>query len=343
MVKLSVIIPVYCAEKYIRKCLDSVLAQTMRDIEIIVIDDGSPDASGKIADEYAAADIRIRVIHTENCGVGAARNTGLKTASGEYVGFVDPDDWIDSDFYEKLYAAATTAHADIAKAGVIRHIAETGEQMEISGFKNIRKNRVNFQDGFWAAIYRREFLNKNNIDFPADCITGQDIVFLMRAVLAANAVELVPGTYYHYFYHAGSLDSETLSDAKIKSKIRSTNLIIDAINKSDLDMKSYRLVFDARMRYLLFKVFYRTKSDEMRRAISDAALDCYKNCKFPHDVLDEKMRRLLRCGNAETLTAYLIKNPYYTPRKRLGLWISHMIKRTYLKIKLKFQKHRKKI
>jgi len=103
MPRVSIIIPVYRTENYIRQCLDSVVNQTLTDIEIIVIDDGSPDNSGRIADEYAARDKRIHIIHTENRGAGSAKNTGLDSATGEYIGFVDSDDWVSDDYFLALY------------------------------------------------------------------------------------------------------------------------------------------------------------------------------------------------------------------------------------------------
>lgn len=115
MDKISVIIPVYKVEAYLRQCVDSVLAQTYSNLEVILVDDGSPDGSGAICDEYAAKDSRVKVIHKENGGQGSARNAGLDAATGEYLAFVDSDDWIDPDMYEKLLALLQEHDADIAE------------------------------------------------------------------------------------------------------------------------------------------------------------------------------------------------------------------------------------
>ena len=98
--KISVIVPVYKVEPYLRKCLDSIVNQTYRNLQIILVDDGSPDNCGKICDEYAARDRRIEVIHQENGGISAARNAGLNLADGDYIGWVDSDDWIEPEMYE---------------------------------------------------------------------------------------------------------------------------------------------------------------------------------------------------------------------------------------------------
>ena len=102
MPKISVIVPVYKVEKFLPKCLESLINQTLKDIEIICINDGSPDNSLKILEEYAKKDSRIKIINQKNAGPSVARNNGMSAASGEYIGFVDSDDWIDLDFYEKL-------------------------------------------------------------------------------------------------------------------------------------------------------------------------------------------------------------------------------------------------
>ena len=110
---ISIIVPVYNVEEYIHKCINSILAQTYKDFELILINDGSPDNSGIICDEYARADSRIKVIHQQNSGLSAARNAGLAVAKGDYIGFVDSDDWIDKSMYESMITEAQTLEADI--------------------------------------------------------------------------------------------------------------------------------------------------------------------------------------------------------------------------------------
>ena len=116
--KVSVIVPVYNTEKYLKRCLDSILNQTLSDIEIIIVDDGSKEACALLCDQFAKLDSRIKVVHKQNAGLGFARNTGLNEANGEYVGFVDSDDYIEPMMYETLYAAAKNNGADIAVSGI---------------------------------------------------------------------------------------------------------------------------------------------------------------------------------------------------------------------------------
>lgn len=134
--KISVIVPVYKVEPYLRKCLDSIVGQTYRNLEIILVDDGSPDNCGAICDEYAAGDERIKVIHKENGGVASARNAGLAVASGDYIGWVDSDDWIETDMLEYLLAGAQRHGADIAVCGRVevypnRRVPQGWENEEI--------------------------------------------------------------------------------------------------------------------------------------------------------------------------------------------------------------------
>ena len=119
--KVSIIVPVYKVEKYLRKCIDSIINQTLKDIEIILVDDGSPDNCGKICDEYAAKDTRIKVIHKENGGLSSARNAGMEVAEGEYIGFVDSDDWIESDMYMTLWQKAKDINADLVNSDYFRN------------------------------------------------------------------------------------------------------------------------------------------------------------------------------------------------------------------------------
>ena len=119
MPKISVIIPVYKVEKYLRRCLDSLIAQSFSDWQAICVDDGSPDSCPKILDEYAARDSRFKVIHKKNAGVSAARNDGIKNADADYIHFLDADDWIDADFYAHMLTVAMDANADMVVSGFV--------------------------------------------------------------------------------------------------------------------------------------------------------------------------------------------------------------------------------
>ena len=120
MPKISIIVPVYNVEQYLAECIESIRNQSLTDIEIILVDDGSPDNSGAICDDYARKDDRIRVIHKKNGGLSSARNAGLEVAIGEYIGFVDSDDWVDGEMYEVLYKNAVENQAEIAACNIAK-------------------------------------------------------------------------------------------------------------------------------------------------------------------------------------------------------------------------------
>lgn len=174
MPKVSVIIPVYNVEKYLYKCLDSVIKQTLSDIEIICVDDGSTDSCPAILDEYAARDSRIIVIHKQNDGYGQTMNVGMDAASGEYIGIVESDDWILPDMYEQLYSTATQNNLDFVRSDFIY----VWESLDYTQYGNILFNdkfynklmlkdnkAFAFESGTpnWTGIYKTEFIRKNNI------------------------------------------------------------------------------------------------------------------------------------------------------------------------------------
>jgi Glycosyltransferases, probably involved in cell wall biogenesis len=317
---ISVIIPVYNAGKYLVRCLDSVIFSSCKNIEIIVINDGSTDNSGEICNEYAIRDKRIQVIHQKNSGAATARNAGLKIAAGKYIGFVDSDDYIDADFYEKLYLKAIETNSDIVKGQ--RYELKNGKPSlkwikfsykkvkKISRFSSnikIKKNRGYFYSNFWAAIYRHDFLKENGIDFPVEIVTGQDIVFLTKSVCLANKIEFVDGAYYNYFRRADSLDSPILDNTKIKSKISSVELIIDFINSINLDTDTYCIIFKRWLKYLLRKVFYRCSDVDTRLTIIEQAADLHKKCKYPEKCKNDKYLDFLSNNDAKGLFLYLLK------------------------------------
>ena len=214
MAKVSVIVPAYNVEDYIQNCLQSLISQTLTDIEIIIIDDGSTDKTKEIISEFAQNDLRINLITQQNQGVSAARNAGMRIATGEYIGFVDSDDWIDPDFYEKLYEAAKRHDADVSVASILKHkknyqkynvhynnskCANTiQEKIKISENKNRRFFYV------WNRIYRTSLIRNNNLTFPEGRLL-EDIKFSMHAIYYANRIVSVPKVKYHYVERSNSI------------------------------------------------------------------------------------------------------------------------------------------
>lgn len=223
MIKISVIIPVYNVEKYIRKCVDSVINQTLKDIEIILVNDGSPDNCPAICDEYEKTDSRIKVIHKKNGGVSDARNAGIDIATGEYLVFVDSDDWIEPNTCEILFDEATENNAEFvipayyieAKNGTtIKHIFN--ERKIIFGPDNIKEKlfrrmlcltkeelkypeQIDALSGICAKLYKRSIICDNNIRFIDRKLIFSEIVdFHFRYMQYVNTAVYIDVPLYHY-------------------------------------------------------------------------------------------------------------------------------------------------
>ena len=151
---VSVIVPVYKVEPFLRRCVDSLLSQTYQNLEIILVDDGSPDRCGQICDEYAAQDARVKVIHKENGGVSSARNAGIEAAAGEYVTFVDSDDWVEPWAYQILRQLIVEHDADVAEGALRYYRPWKPERLFLEG-KNTKKGFGLFQSaGLGAFVFR---------------------------------------------------------------------------------------------------------------------------------------------------------------------------------------------
>lgn len=196
---ISVIVPVYKVERYLRQCIDSILNQTYRDVEILLIDDGSPDRCGEICEEYAKKDNRIRVFHTENKGLSAARNLGLREAKGEYIGFVDSDDWIEPDMYEILLNTFGE-NSDISACGVRREYS--GSYYDYSIYNTVLKKQEAIQSlvcGLSNAVWNKLFKRScwRGIEFPERQNT-EDTAIIYKVFLNANSISCTSKVLYHY-------------------------------------------------------------------------------------------------------------------------------------------------
>ena len=212
MFKISVIIPVYNTEKYLKDCLDSVLAQTLQELEIILINDGSTDSSLEIMEQYCAMyPERIQVYSKENGGQATARNMAIPLCRGEYIGFVDSDDYIEPEMYEKMYAKAKESDADYVECDYVNvKINEKGEQERIADYGSRVREYTCKKDMFidpmlapWNKIYRRELLQNSKVIFPEGLIY-EDTAFCLKAISLVEKFAFVPGKYVVHFFRGGS-------------------------------------------------------------------------------------------------------------------------------------------
>ncbi len=206
---VSIIVPCYNASETIKICLESITSQTLHNIEILCIDDGSTDNTPDIITMYSRRDKRIKLIkHSENMGTSTARNSGLEIARGEYIGFVDSDDYVDYNFFEKLYRAAHGTKSDIARAEQKIHYPDETIDEPIPNSKI--RDKYDFYMTFSSAVYRRTMLKTNDIKFYTSLPFGADTVFLSQCVFCANKLILVHDTYYNKFILATSTSNQTM-------------------------------------------------------------------------------------------------------------------------------------
>ncbi len=245
MTKVSVVVPVYNTARYLERCLNTLLNQTLEDIEIICVNDGSTDNSLEILEKFSkiVPHPRLQIITTKNQGLSCARNTGMENAQGEYIGFVDSDDWVDFDFFEKLYNSAKKYDCDIAAADFIRQhpnkqkirlniteekVFETPEDKYLA-CKTYREGCV------WNKIYKTEFLKSINLKFiPGMYYEDRD--FTARALYYSDKLVTVPKTYYYYFVNEKSIVKKGGSKLKDEHYILARRQVLDFIKEKNINV-----------------------------------------------------------------------------------------------------------
>ena len=227
MPKVSIIMPTYNVEKYFKQCIESVINQTLEDIEIIPVDDGSPDNCGAIMDEYAANDHRIKPIHQANGGYGKAVNAGIAAATGEYIGIVETDDYIEPDMYEKLYNQAKRFDVDVCKAGfnyyfgnqrykAYRKFSSIAPENQVFTLKD-KPEILNYHVSIWSAIYRRKYLNDNKIRvIETKSASYQDMPFAASVYAHGATITILDDCLLNYRAEDGMQSSTIRTDDRLK-------------------------------------------------------------------------------------------------------------------------------
>ena len=248
MYDVSVIVPIYNGEKYLKKCLDSILSQSLKNIEIICIDDGSTDNTSKILKKYSSKDSRVKIISTENNGQGHGRNIALNEANGEYVAFVDADDWIKSNSLKMLHSKARNNNLDMLFFQMINYIEKSKNYVETELYNHqcftnngIDENTIfNSNDvydflfeipvGPVSKLYKMEFLKSNELKFP-EGIIFEDNAFFYNAFLKCNRAGFLKEQFYCRRRHENSV-TQTLDESKFDI-IKATNLVLDVFQEND--------------------------------------------------------------------------------------------------------------
>lgn len=232
MCKISIITPVYKVEKYLSKCIDSILNQTFTDFELIIVDDGSPDSCGKIADEYKKKDSRIHVIHKKNGGAPSARNAGMKIAKGEYFYFPDSDDWLEPEYLQDLYEYALKTDAQLVISGFIMEYFERGSEQSYSvsvqerNFHTQIEVRNNLHYYFnnmmmavpWNKLYSADYIRKKSLTFPN--LKWDDLHFNMEVIMDIERIAISSSDGYHFFRSRQGSETTTVFDGLLYQKRR---------------------------------------------------------------------------------------------------------------------------
>lgn len=229
--KISVIIPVYNVEKYLNRCVDSVLNQSYRDFEIILINDGSSDLSGQICDEYAHKDNRIKVVHKKNARVSAARNDGLKLARGKYISFIDSDDWIETEMFRDMVQKAEERDVDFIMCDYNKrsegyeegrtHPIRDGYYSKDDIKKELFQCLIMFEHiefpptiSNWVCIFKKEFLLKHNLSYDEDIHYCEDSILGSKIMYHANSFYYLKGRYYYNYFNNPSSTTNTYNANK---------------------------------------------------------------------------------------------------------------------------------
>jgi len=247
--KISIIIPVHNAEKYLDQCMESILSQTYHALQIICVNDGSSDGSLDVLEQYAKADSRITVESQSNHGVSAARNRGLEIAAGEYIGFVDSDDWIEPTMFDTLLTALLRKEADMAVCSVTQHDDDKkSEPMARRSFPNQsfleptecpefvhRFTKGEFDFANWNKLFRRSIIENHKIRFNPDLHIGEDFLFNLRYITHARSFVILEAELYHYRIHGGSL-WHTDAETRWLEHCKKTNALIHSLNKGEVQL-----------------------------------------------------------------------------------------------------------
>ena len=283
-IKLSILVPIYNVEKYLHRCVDSLLRQDVTDCEIVLVDDGSTDRSGEICDLYAKKNACISVVHQANGGLVSARNRGIQEARGTYIAFVDSDDWLEDGMYKDLLKAAEASNADICAGGAKRELrsgkcsyicGQHSQSLELASKEAVFSmySAVYFDWSLCGKIYRRElfFINNKVVQFDEHIIIGEDILGSWILCNRAKLIVFIPLYKYHYCQNDGSLTMRPYSVREL-DVLAAYKYILD--DKKNLTPKIADLIKVKYVDELIYQIEQMLFCDKIR---FKHEIDCAKN------------------------------------------------------------------
>ncbi len=268
MDKISIIVPVYNVEKYLKEALESIINQTYKNLEILLVDDGSKDSSGIICDEYAKKDNRVKVFHQENKGLSGARNTALNNATGKYIMFIDSDDTFELNACEKMYNAIEKFNADYVIGNYI-YIDEDGTKWSKAVFseekydefrlsiKDYDKSFYIMNSGVWNKIFRKTFLDSLQIKFE-EGLPAEDAIFTTYCFIKSTKVYYIPSIVYNYRQRKSDSISVELTHSYFSGINKAYKIIYNNF-KNNNELEYYRYFYAKSMNYILYKFIDSTK------------------------------------------------------------------------------------
>ena len=320
--KVSVIVPCYNTERYLENGMSFLLRQTLPEIEIICVNDASTDNTLQILEKMALFDTRVIVINLEkNLGPAAARNAGIKQATGEYIGFFDPDDMVDFNFYEKMYKIAKEDDVDMAIGDLKIHAFDIiGDKIQkrvdvfAGRMAEIAANLFRFRT-HCTAIYRRKFINENKLEYPVEFRNGEDFVFVLRCIIAMQInygrYAIVEDTFYHYMRHMGNLSLGFFNTQQVNDSLNSVKLEIDMLNNAPgLSETEHNLFLLPRIKSLTDLLPKSVTDKKTMELIAENLIQIYKSLKYKKmgggiTRNDIKLLSFLITENKEDLAKYL--------------------------------------
>lgn len=291
--KVSVIVPVYNTEKWLARCIDSILAQTFTNFELLLINDGSTDSSGAICDEYAEKDSRIRVFHKPNGGVSSARNLGLDNATGEWITFCDADDWVENNYIYDLIMKAEETDADIVMCNLLFRFAERDDIYKIYNWKDSKiSGLANYISQQWTplvgSIHKKKLYEKFKLRLPDNISLCEDFHLMVRLCFYASKISTISAPTYNYRQQPNSI-VHNLNNKSVEEQLWAYNDILKFAEKAEFASKIKKCM-----------------THRVLCCIQDYLLNPIKFKRFRDEIIDKK--------------DYITSCPYLSKKQKVSAW-----------------------
>lgn len=314
--EVSVIIPVYNVEQYLSQCIESVLNQSFSNFELLLIDDGSSDKSGSICDSYAHKDKRIKVKHTINKGVSSARNTGIENAKGNWIIFIDSDDWVGVEYINDLLKAVDNNNMLVVQG--VNYLYNDKNKNHLLSFDNQTVNSTSYDILFsnielykygypFSKLYNRNIIINNNIRFDEDISMSEDLIFMLQYILKVRSIKFISKSNYYYRLDTCGLTSKLPSFISSNKLYQSLFLLIDEMDNMNINNLGL---------------------NELRKlATKSLMLSIFTN--YTHGHIKRRRERLVILNNLQNKDLKLIKDYYKIPRKYYNIPVYLIRKQRY--------------